>query len=97
MAAPKPHKWTLVAERQFLGKLDWIAKENSVAAAKLYDRVFRSISILEIHLEIGTPDHKGRRRYPIPQTPFVMFYRIKSRRLIIVRFLRQEQDDAVTR
>ncbi len=97
MAAPKPHKWTLVAERQFLEKLDWIARENPAAAAKLYERVYRSISILETHPEIGTPDHKGRRRYPVPQTPFVMFYRIKSRAVIIGRFLRQEQDDPFTR
>ena len=97
MAAPKPHKWTLVAERQFLEKLAWIASENPQAAIKLYDRVFESIAILETHPEIGTPDHKGRRRYPIPRTPFVMFYRIKSRAVIIGRFLRQEQDDRLTR
>ena len=93
MAAPKPHRWTLVAERQFLEKLAWIARENPPAAIKLYDRVFESIAILETHPEIGTPDHKGRRRYPIPRTPFVMFYRIKSSAVIIARFLRQEQDD----
>ena len=97
MAAPKPHKWTLVAERQFLEKLAWIARENPPAAIKLYDRVFESIAILETHPEIGTPDRKGRRRYPIPRTPFVMFYRIKSRAVIIARFLRQEQDDRLTR
>ena len=94
MAAPKPHKWTRVAERQFLEKLAWIARENLNAAGKLYDRVFKSIEILETHPEIGTPDGKGRRRYAVPQTPFVMFYRIKSRTVIISRFLRQEQDEA---
>ena len=75
------------------GKTAWIARENPPAAIKLYDRVFQSIAILETHPEIGTPDRKGRRRYQIPRTPFVMFYRIKSRAVIIGRFLRQEQDD----
>jgi plasmid stabilization system protein ParE len=93
MAAPKPHKWTLVAERQFLEKLAWIARENAPAASKLYERVFESIARLEHYPEIGTPDRKGRRRYPIPQTPFVMFYRVRSRVVIIARFLRQEQDE----
>jgi len=41
MAARKPHKWTLVAERQFLKKLDWIARANPVAAPRLIARFLR--------------------------------------------------------
>lgn len=87
----KPLDWTRTARRQYLAQLDWIARYNLTAALAVQRKVEHSLELLRSQPALGTPDAKGRRRYPVPRTPILFYYRIAPTAIHILRVMRQEQ------
>jgi plasmid stabilization system protein ParE len=90
--AVKPLDWTRTARRQYLAQLDWIAQYNLTAALSIQQKVEHSLQLVQEQPDLGTPDQKGRRRYPVPRTPLLFYYRVTPNRIHILRVMRQEQD-----
>ena len=72
--------------------IDHVAEENLRAAIEHDERIDKQIEQLLANPEIGrTGRRKGTRELVISRTPFVVVYRIKAKRIMIVRVLHTSQ------
>lgn len=73
-------------------QLDYIAKDNPMAAVSQGDRIAEQIEILLQHPQMGRPGRKqGTRELVISRTPFIVVYRIKAKRIELLRVLHGAQ------
>ena len=67
-------------------QLDYIAQDNPMAAVSQGDRIAEQIEILQQHPQMGRPGRKqGTRELVISRTPFIVVYRIKAKRIELLR------------
>jgi toxin ParE1/3/4 len=73
-------------------QLDYIAQDNPMAAVSQGDRIAEQIEILQQHPQMGRPGRKqGTRELVISRTPFIVVYRIKAKRIELLRVLHGAQ------
>lgn len=73
-------------------QLDYIAQDNPLAAVSQGDRIDEQVDILLQHPQMGRPGRKqGTRELVISRTPFIVVYRIKGRRIELLRLLHGAQ------
>lgn len=73
-------------------QLDHIAQDSAKAAIEQGDRIEEQISQLIQHPEMGRAGRKqGTRELVISRTPFIVVYRIKSKRIELMRILHGAQ------
>ena len=73
-------------------QLDYIAQDNPQAAVSQGDRIDEQVDILLQHPQMGRPGRKqGTRELVISRTPFVVVYRIKGKRIELLRLLHGAQ------
>ena len=73
-------------------QLDYIAQDNPMAAVSQGDRIAEQIEILQQHPQIGRPGRKqGTRELVISRTPFIVVYRVKEKRIELLRVLHGAQ------
>lgn len=73
-------------------QLDYIAHDNPLAAVAQGDRVEDQIDQLLQHPNMGRPGRRqGTRELVISRTPFIVVYRIKGKRIELLRLLHGSQ------
>ena len=73
-------------------QLDYIAQDNPTAAVSQGDRIAEQIEILQQHPQMGRPGRKqGTRELVISRTPFIVVYRVKGKRIKLLRVLHGAQ------
>jgi toxin ParE1/3/4 len=73
-------------------QLDYIAQDNPTAAVSQGDRIAEQIEILQQHPQMGRPGRKqGTRELVISRTPFIVVYRVKAKRIELLRVLHGAQ------
>lgn len=73
-------------------QLDYIAQDNPMAAVSQGDRIAEQIEILQQHPQMGRPGRKqGTRELVISRTPFIVVYRVKGKRIKLLRVLHGAQ------
>lgn len=73
-------------------QLDYIAKDNPLAAVAQGDRIDDQIDQLLQHPKMGRPGRtQGTRELVISRTPFIVVYRIKGKRIELLRLLHGAQ------
>lgn len=87
---------TLVWLKRAIGdrdaQLDYIAQDNPLAAVTQGDRVEEQLDQLLRHPQMGRPGRKqGTRELVISRTPFIVVYRIKGKRIELLRLLHGSQ------
>lgn len=79
-----------IADRD--AQLDYIAQDNPRAAIEQGNRIAHQVGQLVQHPEMGRPGRKqGTRELVISQTPFIAVYRVKGKRIELVRLLHGSQ------
>ena len=73
-------------------QLDYIAQDTPTAAVSQGDRIAEQIEILQQHPQMGRPGRKqGTRELVISRTPFIVVYRVKAKRIELLRVLHGAQ------
>ena len=73
-------------------QLDYIAQDNPRAAIEQGDRIAHQVGQLVQHPEMGRAGRKqGTRELVISRTPFIVIYRIKGKRIELLRVLHGAQ------
>ena len=73
-------------------QLDYIAQDHLMAAVSQGDRIAEQIEILQQHPQMGRPGRKqGTRELVISRTPFIVVYRVKGKRIKLLRVLHGAQ------
>lgn len=73
-------------------QLDYIAKDNPMAAISQGDRIEDQVDQLLQHPQLGRLGRKqGTRELVISRTPFIVVYRIKGKRIELLRLLHGSQ------
>lgn len=84
--------WSTQARDQFVATLRHIAKEDSLAAEKVRQRVQKSITLLCDSPDMGVPaPSAGVRTYAVPNTGHSFDYRLVRDQIRIQRWYRQRQ------
>jgi toxin ParE1/3/4 len=78
--------WTNEAIRDLIEARDHIAKNNPAAAARLGARIVKATEKLARYPEIGRKGRlRGTRELVIPKTPYFIPYRIRTKRIELLR------------
>jgi toxin ParE1/3/4 len=73
-------------------QLDYIAQDNLLAAVTQGDRIEDQVEQLLEHPQMGRPGRKqDTRELVISRTPFIVVYRIKGKRIELLRLLHGSQ------
>ena len=84
--------WLPTAIKNRHALIDYIAENNLQAAIEHDDRIEKQVDQLLDNPEIGRKGRReGTRELVISRTPFVVVYRIKAKRIVIVRLLHTSQ------
>lgn len=87
--------WSAQARNQFIATLAYIANEDPLSAAKVHQRVAKSIALLCGAPEIGVAaPTAGVRTYAVPKTGHSFDYRLVRDQIRIQRWYRQRQKPA---
>jgi toxin ParE1/3/4 len=85
-------RWLKTAEKTRFAQLDYIAKENPSAAERLDEDIDRQIDRLADNPGVGREGRvSGTREMVIARTPYIAVYRVKARRVEILRILHGAQ------
>jgi toxin ParE1/3/4 len=85
-------RWLPLASNHRFEQLDYIAQDNPLAAASQDEEIERQVNMLAQHPKMGRPGRvTGTRELVISGTPFVVIYRLKARRVDIIRLLHSAQ------
>jgi len=84
--------WLRAATNNRLVQLDYVAKDNPIAAARLSAEIRRQIRQLREHPLIGRPGREpGTRELVLSRTPYIAVYRVMPSRIEILRILHGAQ------
>jgi toxin ParE1/3/4 len=84
--------WTDAAEADAGAILEYIAQDNLSAAYEAYEEIRRQAARLVEYPQIGRTGRKrGTRELVILRTPFVVAYRLKGKRVELLRVLHGAQ------
>jgi len=77
--------WSRRAIRHLVQLRERIANDSEDNAALVGSRILTAVELLETHPEMGRPGRVlGTRELVIPQTPYVIPYRVKQGRLELI-------------
>lgn len=86
-------EWARPAQAAYEGTIARIAIDDIHTASLVAGRVARSLALLQVHPQLGTPSGLvGRRTYPIPNTGHNLTYRVTREAIWILRWYRQRQN-----
>ena len=84
--------WLPVASTQRFEQLDYIAQDNPLAAMSQDEEIEHQVDMLMQHPQMGRPGRlRGTRELVISRTPFIAIYRVKGRRIEVIRMLHSSQ------
>lgn len=73
-------------------QIDFVAQDNPLAAVTQGDRIEDQVDQLLQHPQMGRPGRKqGTRELVISRTPFIVVYRVKGKRIELLRLLHGSQ------
>jgi toxin ParE1/3/4 len=85
-------RWLRTATRNRFEQLDYIAADNPAAAVRLDEAIERQTDLLAQHPLMGREGRvKGTRELVIGRSPFIAVYRVKKKRIEILRILHGAQ------
>ncbi|HEX8165590.1 MAG TPA: type II toxin-antitoxin system RelE/ParE family toxin [Beijerinckiaceae bacterium] len=85
--------WTEPASRDLEGIGDYIAKDNPAAARRIVRAVEVAVRRLARFPHSGRPGHRaGTRDLVVPRTPYIVPYRVHSRKLEILAVFHGARD-----
>ncbi|MBL8174225.1 MAG: type II toxin-antitoxin system RelE/ParE family toxin [Bryobacterales bacterium] len=77
--------WSRRAVRHLVALREYIAKDSEQSAALAAKRILDAIDLLQTQTEMGRPGRVvGTRELVIPDTPYIIPYRIRDDRLELV-------------
>jgi toxin ParE1/3/4 len=77
--------WSPRAIRHLVALRDYIAADSEQDAALVAQRILRSVELLQTHPEMGRPGRVvGTRELVVPDTPFIIPYRVRRERLELI-------------
>ena len=84
--------WSRRAIRHLVSLREFIARDSEQNAAFVAERILSSVDILRAHPEMGRPGRaSGTRELVVPETPFIIPYRLKDNRLELIAVLHGRQ------
>jgi toxin ParE1/3/4 len=85
-------RWLPQAQSNRLEQLEFIARDNPLAAINQDEEIERQINMLLAHPEMGRPGRvTGTRELVISGTPFVVIYRLQEQSIEVLRLLHSAQ------
>ncbi len=86
-------EWLPAAEQDFADLVEYIADDNPIAAIEQGNEIENQISLLIDHPQMGRPGRiKGTRELVIVRTPYLTAYRIKGKKIQILRILHSSRE-----
>ena len=84
--------WCRRAVRHLIHLRQHIAQDSPTAAASVAQRILDCVDLLSEHPAIGRPGRvAGTRELVVPQTPYVIPYRVRGATLAIIAVFHQRQ------
>lgn len=81
--------WSRRAVRHLAELRDYIAKDSEQNAAIVAERILQSVNLLQTQPSMGRPGRiLGTRELVVPDTPFVIPYRVRNDRLELLAVFR---------
>jgi addiction module RelE/StbE family toxin len=85
--------WARRAVKHLTALRDFIAADNPGAAAALAGRIIESVTRLEQHPHSGGPGRiAGTRELAVPNTPYIIPYRVRGERLELIAVFHGRQN-----
>lgn len=79
-------RWLKQALRNLKEEADYIAQDNPRAAAQIVIRIEDSVALLIDHPDLGRVGRvPGTRELVVPDTPYLVPYRVRGKRIDILR------------
>ncbi|HEU5231694.1 MAG TPA: type II toxin-antitoxin system RelE/ParE family toxin [Terriglobales bacterium] len=76
--------WSALARRRLQEIRDYVALDKPQAAARLATRLVAITELLPANPHLGRPGaHSGVRELVVPDTPYILIYRLQKRRIVI--------------
>ena len=86
-------EWAWPARVAYEDTIARIAMDDIHTASLVQGRVARSLALLQVHPQLGTPSALiGRRSYAIPNTGHSLTYRVTREAILVLRWYRQRQN-----
>ncbi len=77
--------WSRRAIRHLVQLREYIAKDSEQNAVLVAERILKAVGLLQARPEIGRPGRlPGTRELVVPDTPFIIPYRIRRDRLELI-------------
>lgn len=77
--------WSRRATKHLRDLRDYIAKDSEGSAAIIANRILRAVDLLQTQPEMGRPGRiTGTRELVVPDTPYVIPYRIRRQSLELI-------------
>ena len=77
--------WSPRAIRHLVHLRDYIARDSEQNAALVAGRILKAVALLQPHPEMGRPGRVlGTRELVVPDTPYIIPYRVKGERLELI-------------
>ncbi|HXB73538.1 MAG TPA: type II toxin-antitoxin system RelE/ParE family toxin [Candidatus Acidoferrales bacterium] len=77
--------WSRRAIRYMVALREYIARNSEQNAALVARRILESVDLLQTHPEIGRPGRVvGTRELVVPDTPYIIPYRVRLARLELI-------------
>lgn len=84
--------WLPAANENRFEQLDYIARDNPLAAIGQDEEIERQVNMLLQQPKMGRPGRlKGTRELVISGTPFIVVYRLQINRIEVIRLLHSSQ------
>lgn len=84
--------WSRRAVQHLVALREYIAKDSEQSAALVATRILDAIELLQTQPEMGRPGRVvGTRELVIPDTPYIIPYRIRNERLELIVVLHGRQ------
>lgn len=84
--------WSRRALRHLRHLRNYIAQDNPGAAARVAERLLAAVDLLAAHPDLGRPGRVfGTRELVVPDTPYVIPYRVHGARLELIAVLHGRQ------
>ncbi len=80
--------WTQLALQDLNSAYAYIAEERASSAVRMVERIEKALEAVRRHPEIGRPGRvDGTRELVVPGTPFIIPYRVKTKRIEILAMI----------
>ena len=84
--------WSRRAIRHLIDLREYIEKDSEQNAALVAKRILKAVDRLQSHPEMGRPDRIiGTRELVVPDTPYIIPYRVRRERLELIAVFHARQ------